>query len=59
MHEIHARLELPLLDPQVRGEFRLVTADLLDEALGVLRRTKTSIESPSGLAGESESSITA
>jgi hypothetical protein len=31
-----ARLELPLLDPQVLGELRIVASDLLDEALGVL-----------------------
>jgi hypothetical protein len=29
-------LELPLLDPQLRRDLGLVTAHLLDEALGVL-----------------------
>lgn len=31
-----ACLELPLLDPQVRRELRIVAAHLLDESLGVL-----------------------
>jgi len=35
-YDIPARLELPLLDPELRRDIRVVATDLLDEALGVL-----------------------
>ena len=53
-----ARLQLALLDPQVRRKLRVVAVDLLDEAFGIFTH-KTSMESPGGLVAESESSTTA
>ena len=49
-------LELPLLDPQLRRKVELVTANLLDEALGILAADERLMGS--GKSGERASSTT-
>ena len=54
-----ARLELALLDPQLRRHLRIVAAHLLDELLRILATDEVSTASPSGKSGERASSTTA
>jgi hypothetical protein len=54
-----ARLELPLLDPQLRRHLRLVAAHLPDEPLGVLAADERLELDPSGKPGERASSTIA
>jgi len=57
-----ARLTLARLDPQVPRELRIIPANLLDEALGVLATRNVSIAlpaSPDGLTGLERVSMTA
>ena len=54
-----ARLELPLLDPELRRDLGIVSAHLRDEPLGFSRRMNTSSSTPSGKSGERASSTTA
>jgi hypothetical protein len=55
---VPSRLQLALLDPELRRDLRIVAPHLLDEALGSSRRMNTSNESPSGKSGERASSTT-
>jgi hypothetical protein len=45
-----ARLQLPLLDPQVARELGIISAYLLDEALGILA-AKEGLDGVPGVAG--------
>ena len=54
-----ARLELPLLDPQVARKIEIVAAKLLDETLRVLVSDEHLSSTPSGKSGERASSTIA